>query len=100
MVHMHDFSCDLCRSLAGAPLYAGIVAQLDSMLRTVVDYPAVDAEARNNDLQLYRRFFADKMTESQLKKEFARAYKGFDEVADWAKIQEWAKGNWTAFLPG
>lgn len=68
------------------------------MLREVVDYPAVDAEVRANDIQLYRRFFVDKMSTAQLKQRFQRAYNGFDLDTDWAKVQAWYASNGTRYL--
>lgn len=76
--------------LASLTAHSGVVADLDARLRDVVDYPAVEAEARANDVALYKRFFADRLSVAKLKLALKRAYRGFDD-ADWARLQAWVK---------
>tara|TARA_A100001015_G_scaffold204156_1_gene228163 strand:- start:299 stop:535 length:237 start_codon:yes stop_codon:yes gene_type:complete len=66
---------------------------MDQELRNIVgDYYAIDAQARANDVKLYKRFFADKMGRQKLRKAFGKAYTGFDD-ADMAKIDAWVKNT-------
>jgi len=65
-----------------------VVAKLDTILRSVVDYPAVDAKVKANDKALYKMYFADKFTPKDLRTKFNKAYKGFDDN-DMEKINVW-----------
>merc|ERR1712118_65623 len=65
-----------------------VVASLDAALRKVVDYEAVDAEARANDLGLYKKYFSDLYSKDKLLKKFKAAYTGFDD-ADMQKVEQW-----------
>ena len=91
---LFDLSADPeeLNDLASLTEYAGIVADLDRQLRGVVDYPAVDAEARANDAALCKRFFSDRLSEDKLKLALRKVYRGFDG-ADWDKLQAWVKKN-------
>ncbi len=68
--------------------YPHIVAELDAMLRSVVDYPNVDAEVRAQDVALYKKYFVDRMDVATLRRHFGMSYTGFDD-RDWQKIQSW-----------
>lgn len=83
------------QDLASLSQYKGIVSDLDEMLRGVVDYVAVDADARKNDVSLYKKFFVDKFPETELKQKLGQAYQGFDE-ADWRKVQHWVASQESA----
>ena len=68
-----------------------VVAAMDRELRGIVgDYYAIDAQARANDVKLYKRFFADRMGRQKLRQMFGKAYTGFDD-ADMAKVDAWVK---------
>jgi len=67
--------------------HADVAGMLDALLRTVVDYPAVDREIKMEEKMLFNRFFAN-LTEDKLRTQFNKKYNGFDDN-DMAKIQTW-----------
>eukprot|EP01063_Lacrimia_lanifica_P011126 TRINITY_DN1790_c1_g1_i1.p1 TRINITY_DN1790_c1_g1~~TRINITY_DN1790_c1_g1_i1.p1 ORF type:complete len:577 (+),score=200.35 TRINITY_DN1790_c1_g1_i1:77-1807(+) len=64
-----------------------VAARLDAALRAVVDYEAVDREARANDLHLYKHWLQGKSRKA-IQKSFEMTYSGFD-AADMAKVDAW-----------
>jgi len=71
---------------------------LDSLLRSVVDYDAVDREVKTEERMLYDRYYKV-LPEHQLQSELEAAYKGFD-AGDSAKLQQWYQATESAPQPG
>lgn len=77
-----------------------VVLHLDSLLRTEVDYPAVDLKCKKYDRLVYDKFIATRAKDSSAA--WTKAYKGFDcgasncgkdaektATGDWLKVERW-----------
>jgi len=81
---------DLLRSRANDPDIRKLADGFDKTLRSVVDYPEVDREAKINDGRVYKRWLFDRNggNSEGLRKAWEDAYSGFDDE-DWERVQEW-----------
>lgn len=77
---------------------AKTVKMLDDLLRSVVDYDAVDKEVKMEERMLYDRFYKT-LPAKQLQAQWEREYKGFDD-ADAKKVQVWLQSTESAPQPG
>ena len=80
---------------------AAVVAAMDALLKSVVDYQAVDLECKREDKKLYQTFIVDKSTHAQVVQQWKKTYRGFDcgatdcaaggmgATGDWAKVVSW-----------
>eukprot|EP01063_Lacrimia_lanifica_P011129 TRINITY_DN1790_c1_g4_i1.p1 TRINITY_DN1790_c1_g4~~TRINITY_DN1790_c1_g4_i1.p1 ORF type:complete len:571 (+),score=183.33 TRINITY_DN1790_c1_g4_i1:52-1764(+) len=70
-----------------------VVARLDSELRAIIDYNAVDREARTNDLTLYK-YWSKGRSRAEIMKAMGgdSGYQGFDD-ADMKKVEDWVKNG-------
>eukprot|EP00928_Gymnodinium_smaydae_P042720 TRINITY_DN28727_c0_g3_i1.p1 TRINITY_DN28727_c0_g3~~TRINITY_DN28727_c0_g3_i1.p1 ORF type:complete len:595 (+),score=47.68 TRINITY_DN28727_c0_g3_i1:59-1843(+) len=66
---------------------SSIAKHLDSLLRSVVNYEAVDREVKMEEKMLYDRYYKH-MSQHALQRRWEIAYKGFD-AADMEKVQQW-----------
>eukprot|EP00937_MAST-01D_sp_MAST-1D-sp2_P001599 g1599.t1 len=79
--------------VAAEPGNKQLVAVLDARLRAELgDYDAIDAEVMRNDRFVYDNYFVKKFSAAQLRKQFEKAFKGFDN-ADQAKVDAWSNAS-------
>jgi arylsulfatase K len=66
------------------------VAQLDALLRSIVDYEEVDARVTAYDRRAFRRWRMEKRSEGTYEDWMARVYSGFDRLTE-DMIQPWTE---------
>ena len=85
-----------------APTQAGVVRRIDGLLRSIVDYEAVDAKVKAYDRESFAQWRAEMKAEGTYEPTMARIFAGWDRVKaedappwtakDEALIEEWLKG--------
>jgi len=70
---------------------------LDTLLRGVVDYEAVDQEVKMEERMLYDRYYKDQ-PQADLQKEWQKSYMGFDD-GDMKKVKLWYQTTGSAPQP-
>jgi arylsulfatase A-like enzyme len=80
-----------------------VIRELDSQLRKIVDYPAVDAKVKAYDRESFSRWREETKAKGQYEKTMSRIFSGWDDVpaggmrpwtaADEARIEKWLSGK-------
>jgi len=68
--------------------YPDVATNLDQLLRSIIDYPTVDAEVKKQDLENYLSWVQDGHEDDPWTDFWTQTYRGFDEQ-DKAKVKDW-----------
>lgn len=92
---------DEIRNLAG--VRPEVAAEMDRLLRQIVDYEAVDASVKDYDRRSFRQWRAEQLAAGTYQQTMARVYSGWDDLsedavlpwtpADETAIRQWLEGG-------
>lgn len=92
---------DEIRNLAG--VRPEVAAEMDRLLRQIVDYEAIDASVKDYDRRSFRQWRAEQLAAGTYQQSMARVYSGWDDLsedavlpwtaADETAIRQWLEGG-------
>lgn len=73
-----------------APVRPDVVGEMDTLLRSIVDYEAVDAKVKAYDRRAFRRWRLEQKSAGTYEELMARVYSGWDDLAE-DEIRPWTE---------
>ena len=79
---LFDLHSDPDETVNLAPAQPEVVEQLDGQLRSIVDYPAVDAKVKDYDRRSFAQWRREHLAKGDYAQQMTRVYSGWDGITD------------------